>query len=629
MDKLVAWLLIAAMPVSVAFAADLYVGPGEEYESIQDGGSGVVVDGLSVLLNGNGTTLYAINTTGTGHSVVNAGDITVSGTASWSAAAIAMSNPVFGSGSGGTLTVSEGAQLQVHVTADHVSGLVAQARGAWTIHQAGSISVRADGLVGTGIIVAPLSDNTNLTLTGGGSISVEADEFASGIMAGAYYDVFSGRVDFVNDALQQIALNYSGDVALELGETARVHGDISLGGSTNTATLYAGTVLSGTLQADAPGQLYLKGARAGDGRTELEDVLFFETAEVEGGRWIFTADAGLDAVHEWLLGLTLDEKAKAQAAFDSMSGEVYAVLPALAAQRLDGVISSVAQGLTQEGESGRQFWAVARGSAGRVNGSAEHGTAAADVKLQGVTVGVDLLERGGARAGLLAGYLEDTLTMDARWSVAQGSSVYLGGYGQWELGSVTLQGVAGYSAARNDAERQVLLGDTVHTARGSFTTTDTVVALTARYDGWSVGQVRLVPGASLSRYTTQREGFVEKGAGSVGLTVQPYAAEWVRGRLELELVPVQAAESGSALHARFAWVNDFGAADRKVRVRFSGVGDEAFTVVGTPVQTSGFEMTLGVGGAVREHVTWGVSYMGQFRGDGNTQQVQGTIAISF
>lgn len=140
--SLVVWLLAAALSVGAALAKDLYVGPGGEYESISDAvdaaglgdriivrdgeyrenvwtnpfsprnnvvimaenphevkligellvqsGSGVIVDGFSVVLEGACTTLCAINTNGTGHAVLNAGDITVSGTASWSGAAIGM-----------------------------------------------------------------------------------------------------------------------------------------------------------------------------------------------------------------------------------------------------------------------------------------------------------------------------------------------------------------------------------------------------------------------------------------------------------------------------------------------------------------------------------------------------------
>lgn len=177
---LAAVLLVIAMSAGVAFAADLYVGPGEQYESVADavedarsgdriivrdgdyqenvwspffgvpsnvvimaenphqvqligellvqGGSGWVVDGLSVSLQRNSSgSLYAISTSGTGHKLLNVGNVTLSGTAGWPSAAIAMT------GNGGTLTISEDATLTVTLrNGDSTDGIWIVPRGAWT-----------------------------------------------------------------------------------------------------------------------------------------------------------------------------------------------------------------------------------------------------------------------------------------------------------------------------------------------------------------------------------------------------------------------------------------------------------------------------------------------------------------
>lgn len=88
----------------------------------------------------------------------------------------------------------------------------------------------------------------------------------------------------------------AGHVAVVLSETSRVEGAVSLNGNTNRATLYAGTVLNGTLDGGCNGELYLKGARTGGGETELADVHSFRRAEVDGGHWIIKTDASIDTM---------------------------------------------------------------------------------------------------------------------------------------------------------------------------------------------------------------------------------------------------------------------------------------------------------------------------------------------
>lgn len=336
----------------------------------------------------------------------------------------------------------------------------------------------------------------------------------------------------------------------------------------------------------------------------------------------------LDEVYDWLFMLETGDEVFAQEGLDSLSGEVYTALPTLASRRLDSLVAGAGQGLTQGQRAGRQFWAVGQGSSGRIEADAQLGTAASDIQLRGLTVGVELLGRERAQAGLLAGFLSETLTMDDRRSAVRGSSVHLGGYGQWNLAGVSLRGVVGVSSARNESERRVALGGTEKTAQGSFGTTDTVVAVEGRFAGFGTDQVRVVPVVSLGRYSTHRTGFEETGADTLGLNVQAYDAAWVRGRLSVEVGPASPGDNGLAWHGRLGWVKDFSVAERTATASFQGAPDEPFTVKGTPVQTSGFEVELGIGGA-RERVSWGVSYSGQFRADGDNHQLQASVGLSF
>ncbi|OUM99808.1 MAG: hypothetical protein BAA04_08455 [Firmicutes bacterium ZCTH02-B6] len=407
------------------------------------------------------------------------------------------------------------------------------------------------------------------------------------------------------------------------------------------------TIIDGVVHADdlsainveigTGGALFLAGQLEEGSLTLVLEPKPFESAAATANQQAVAAvlTATLDApgsdlgeVHEWLFSLGQGDVGKLYAALNSLSGEVYGVLPALASHRLEGMVSGAHHGLAESAEPGRQVWAVAQGGTGRISGNRVHGTAAADFQLRGVTVGAELLHRDRTRAGVFAGSLTETLTMEERQSSVKGTTLQLGAYGHWELGRVALRGVVGVSSTRAESTRQVAVGDTLRTAQGSFATTDAAMVLEARSDAWSNEQLRLLPVVSLGWYTTQRAGFEETGAGGLGLTIDAGIAAWIRGRVGLEVIPAVA--SGLSWYARMTLVNDFSAAGLPTEAQFNSAPGVPFTLAGRPAQgRTGFEMALGASGAVWERIRWGVSYSGEMDQDGSRHHVRGSVGISF
>ena len=162
------------------------------------------------------------------------------------------------------------------------------------------------------------------------------------------------------------------------------------------------------------------------------------------------------------------------------TGEVYTAPPTVAVRRLEGVAAGVRHGLASRAGESRTLWAAAHGSRGRIREDAARGTAASSFQLNGVTVGADLVRGASGQAGVLAGFHAETLDMPARWSALHGTGLQLGVYGRWQLGQVSLTGVAAVSRTHNEGQRR-LAYDAGKTTLAAFDTTDTMMAVEARF----------------------------------------------------------------------------------------------------------------------------------------------------
>lgn len=55
----------------------------------------------------------------------------------------------------------------------------------------------------------------------------------------------------------------------------------------------------------------------------------------------------------------------------------------------------------------------------------------------------------------------------------------------------------------------------------------------------------------------------------------------------------------------------------------------SFQVRGTPAQSGGVELSLGVGGQMSETVSWSLEYTGEFRSDTSGHLLQGRLSVAF
>lgn len=341
-------------------------------------------------------------------------------------------------------------------------------------------------------------------------------------------------------------------------------------------------------------------------------------------------DPGLDDLYDWLAGLDPDQAEEARAAYDSLSGEVYSHLPALASRRLDSFTSATGRGLVYpEIEPEGRVWMVPYGSV--VNIRAGAGTAASRFDLSGVVVGADIAASPVTRMGLSLGVGADQLTMDERASKIWGSGYQLGVYSHFAMGRARLTTLLAYGKGTGHSRRSVQFGGVRRQAEAAFSTADRLAWIEARFRSSPDSALAIEPVASLGHYRSRYGSFTEQGAGAIGLVVDGREASWLRGRLGVEMRGnTFATRSGTAnLHASLAWVNDIAPFERTYRGRLVGAPGSPFTINGTKAHRSGFEVGLGLKGEGNRGFAWSLDYTGEFRHDANSYTVTARVSYEF
>jgi len=349
-------------------------------------------------------------------------------------------------------------------------------------------------------------------------------------------------------------------------------------------------------------------------------------------------DADLGGLPEWLFSLTEDDEVTVQQLYQALSGEVYTAVPTLAARRMDDQVQAVQQGLTAPlQELGPGTWLTLRAGTGRVHGTKD--TAATQVSTQHLTLGHTLRQSDGFQLGLTAGIGTSGVQMPDRESRWEGTDWQVGAYVHGQLGGIQLLGVAGFQQGSYNSERTIRLVDEERLAQGSFGTSETVLAATARFNRLSWGPVAVTPVASAGWYRTVRPGFTEEGAGPWSLQVEGYEASWGRARVGVEIgmnAGGSADGSGAATslgrvqpYGQLWWRVDTQGPERRIRARFVGAPGEPFDIQGAPWTSGGLEAAAGVVVQAGEALSWGVHYSGQFANDATHHRLSANVELRF
>lgn len=133
---------------------------------------------------------------------------------------------------------------------------------------------------------------------------------------------------------------------------------------------------------------------------------------------------------------------------------------------------------------------------------------------------------------------------------------------------------------------------------------------------------------------TARNGFAEQGAEGANLQVDSYATSYLRGDLGVRIA-LRTVETRGGWHLnpalQLAYVHDFSAPSRDIRVRLAANPDESRTIRGIEHAKSGFQVGLGLSGFRRDddRFGWSLRYDGEFRSDVQTHTVLGGLNVRF
>jgi outer membrane autotransporter protein len=518
---------------------------------------------------------------------------------------------------------------------------------------------------------------------GGGTLTNTAGNIIFGAANGgaAETTAFGGLSSFTNHGIMSMADGGAGDIVRQAGGNARFETgsmlaiDIDGAGhsdrfiTTGTATL-TGTTLavfpagimpaSGTrytvLTADGglTGQFAsLSGLPANTAFLTIEDTYDANNAYLDVIKYRTFASAGLSPnqivtaggldsmlpgpVVNAVAALTTD--ARAQHAFDQLSGEVHASARTVTIEdtrflrnavndRLRaafGGVGASAMPVMAYADGGPQYvpattdrfavWGQAFGSWGHWN--SDGNAARLNRSTGGFFVGADAPLFDTWRFGAVAGYSRTNFNVRDRASSGSSDNYHLGVYGGTSWGDLAFRTGAAYTWYDITTSRSVVFPGFGDNLKGKYDAGATQVFGELAYD-MNMGSARFEPFANLAYVNLHTDGFRETG-GAAALTSPSANIDAAFTTLGLRTsTSFTLGEAAVTAKGTLGWRHAFGDVTPNTAMRFASGGD-AFSIGGVPIARNAAVIEAGLDFNLSPSAVLGVSYGGQF-GSGVTDQ---------
>lgn len=354
------------------------------------------------------------------------------------------------------------------------------------------------------------------------------------------------------------------------------------------------------------------------------EVDFASVARTPNQAGVAAAADALGWGHPVYEALTTLDAARAQAAFDSLSGEIHAAtrgaLLGDARQLRDALTQQLA---TAEAGDRGAAWFTGWGHWSRTD--ADGNAAAVDGDGSGFAVGGDLPFGDRVRLGAMLGSGRLSVDSDARASRADVDSRHAGAYALVDAGVLRLQGGVVRSTHDVDSTRTAAFGDLRETLRGDADASTTQSYLDASH-GFAVGRSMLAPFVNVARIRVRGDAFDEAGgdaalhvdAGSDARTVSTLGARW----------DWASASKALRLQGTVAWAHAAGAEAGTATQRFAG-GSTAFDVSGPALAGDAIALDLGLRWQASARTTFEATYNGRFGDDERDQGARVSLRVGF
>ncbi len=321
----------------------------------------------------------------------------------------------------------------------------------------------------------------------------------------------------------------------------------------------------------------------------------------------------------------LGTAAQARAAFDGLSGEVYAQNRGVQIED-SRFVRDTALGRLSVSDEGRKVWGQVFGAQGSADGD---GNAAKVTRTtDGFLMGVDAPAGDHWRLGVLGGYSKTRLKISDRMSSGSSDNYHLGAYAAVGSGQFSARFGAAYTWHDLGADRAVAFtgfSDTLG-ASGRATTGQVFGEMAYRYGS---DARRFEPFAGLALVSMHTDDFTEHGGaaalkGIADSSQTTFATLGVRGQGSMDM------QSGGVVTLRgtLAWRGASGDTTPAKDLRFAS-GGSAFTVEGAPIAKSALVLNADLSVAMSDRARLSFSYAGQL-GDGTRDNsVKAALTIGF
>ncbi|WP_225579308.1 autotransporter domain-containing protein [Pseudomonas sp. PDM14] len=551
--------------------------------------SGAITGSGGLTKSGTGKLVLDGTNTYTGVTAVNAGSLIVGGSAGSSASLTSDVN------------VASGARLGGH--------------GSIT----GDVTLLAGATLNPGYSIGTLTINGNATFDAASTLEFEANPDGTSDQL-----IVNGNLDLGGATLSVLAGAGTWSPATTYSIVTSSNPIVGTFGAVTSDLAF----LTPTLDYSLGNQVRLLLAR--------NDISYVAAAATRNQRAVATAlGSAAGSLDSALLSLST---AQAQAAFDSLSGELHASTRSAlfddsryareaVIERLRTGQSGLASGdvLHSDADSGLTFWLSGYGNWSDKDGNSN--VADLDRDSRGTLIGLDLPLNQTWRLGIAAGYGTSDLDVNRRESSADIGSTSLIAYlgGQWDALSLRM-GVA-RTWNEVDSKRDVQVGALRETLKADYDADTTQVFGELGY-ALQLGELALEPFAGLAHVEVDSDGFREHG-GTAALSGNSEDDSVDYSSLGLRAAAPLGDIAGLPLnlHTSLAWQHAFDEPSDESHLSLAGY--DSFTVKGVPVAEDSALAQLGLDLQLSAQASVGLGYSGQF-GDGNSDQgVRLTLSTSF
>lgn len=321
----------------------------------------------------------------------------------------------------------------------------------------------------------------------------------------------------------------------------------------------------------------------------------------------------------------LPSYADARAAFDQLSGEVYASGKTALLDESRFIREATSGQLVESGKAdGIALWSHGYGAWGAYDGDGNAVGFSRDAG--GVFVGSDGEVVKGFRLGIVGGYGTSSTDLDDGFGSLDASSYSLGLYGGGAWAGLRLG--LGLATAWHDlsARRSVAFSGFSDDLSAEYDAQTTQAYGDLGYD-IEVGSATFTPFAGLAYVSLDTSDFQERG-GDAALKAEGDVTATTLSTLGLRAsTTFEAGSMALTLDGTLGWQHSFDAVTPTSSAHFAG--SDSFTVAGVPLARDLAIVEAGLSAAVSDALSLGVSYSGRF-GDGvQDQGVDANLRVKF